>query len=40
MDKNKLSSISKVDTDEKIGEFWTGWARIRLQISWNVLLKS
>jgi hypothetical protein len=22
MDENKLSSISKVDTDEKIGEFW------------------
>ena len=22
MDANKLSSISKADTDEKIGEFW------------------
>jgi hypothetical protein len=22
MDENKLSSISKADTDEKIGEFW------------------
>jgi hypothetical protein len=22
MDENKLSSVSKADTDEKIGEFW------------------
>jgi Protein of unknown function (DUF3680). len=22
MDENKLSSISKADTDEKVGEFW------------------